>query len=125
MIPQEMRQRGHIPLRTAALWLGVVAALPGFGQSRIWGLLLDPSGESVPNATVQLKPAGVPTRSDDQGRYEILTGPGAYELTYRAAGFAARSRRVAVSAGEAARIDLSFDALAPQSSSIVIAAKTM
>jgi len=108
----------------SVLWLAVTAALPCFGQSRISGLVLDPSGKSVPGATVQLKSAGALSRADEQGRYEIQTAPGAWELTFQAPGFALQSRRITVAEGEAERLDLRFDALAAQSSAIVIEAKT-
>ena len=73
-------------MRASVLWLAVTAALPCFGQSRISGLVLDPSGKSVPGATVQLKSAGASSRADEQGRYEILTAPGTWELTFQAPG---------------------------------------
>lgn len=62
----------------------------------LWGVVLDPSGAVVPNASLTLSPAGRPnspgfpltTHTDAVGRYAFSVSPGTYALVVRAAGFA-------------------------------------
>ncbi len=43
---------------------------------KISGVVRDVSGQPVPGATIQVKNSDKATRADDQGRFELTTGPG-------------------------------------------------
>jgi hypothetical protein len=75
------------------------------------GLVLDPSGAAVVNATVTVKsPETGYTRSiqsASDGAYTLPNLPiGAYDLTASSAGFAGLEERVTIEVGERARVDL-------------------
>ncbi len=107
----------------------LAAALPGFAETGVSGRVLDPSGEVVPGAAVELRLASsgavvASTTTDGQGRYGFAVPPGAYDLTIQAPGFAPAVGKADIAAGEMTRLDLRFEKVAAQKSSIVITAKT-
>jgi len=114
-------------LRICALCLAAV--LPGFGESGVAGRVLDPAGEAVPGAAVELRLASsgavvATTASGGQGGYRFAVPPGAYELAIQAPGFAPAVWKAGIAAGGMTSLDPRFEKLAAQTSSIVITAKT-
>ena len=113
--------------QTYALFLAV--AWPCFAETGVTGRVLDPSGEVVPGAAVELRLESsgamvAATATDGQGRYGFAAPPGAYELAIQAPGFTPAVRKAAIAPGRIASLDLRFEKLAAQSSSIVISART-
>ncbi len=109
--------------------LCLAAVLPGLAESGFAGRVLDPSGEVVPGAAVELRLASsgsavAGTTTDGQGRYGFAVPPGAYELAIQAQGFAPAVAKADVAAGGMTSLDLRFEKLAAQTSNIVITAKT-
>ena len=92
--------------------------------------MFDPQQQAVAGAAIQLKSVSAPfasveTATDEQGRYEIRLASGAYSLNAQAPGFVLKSQEIRVLAGEDLHLDLHFDELAQQNSSIVITGNTM
>ncbi|PYT33494.1 MAG: hypothetical protein DMG58_07195 [Acidobacteria bacterium] len=99
-------------------------------QTRVSGQVFDPQQQAVAGAAIQLKSVSAPfasveTATDEQGRYEIRLASGAYSLNAQAPGFVLKSQEIRVLAGEDLHLDLHFDELAQQNSSIVITGNTM
>jgi len=117
-------------LRTIRIYaLCLAAVLPGFAETGVSGRVLDPSGEVVPGAAVELRLGSssavvAATTTDGQGRYGFAAPPGAYELAIQAAGFASAAWKAGIAPGRMTSLDLRFEKLAAQTSSIVITAKT-
>jgi len=117
-------------LRTLRIFaLCLAAVLPGFAETGVSGRVLDPSGEAVPGAAVELRLASSgsvvdSTTTDGQGRYGFAAPPGVYELAIQAPGFTPAVRRAGIAAGGTTSLDLRFEKLAPQTSSILITAKS-
>ena len=109
--------------------LCLAAVLPGFAETGVAGRVLDPSGEVVPGAAVELRLASsgsvvAATTTDAQGRYGFAAPPGAYELSIQAPGFTPGTCKAAIAADQITSLDLRFEKLAPQTSHIVITART-
>ncbi|MGB7719669.1 MAG: TonB-dependent receptor, partial [Bryobacteraceae bacterium] len=114
-------------LRVCALCLA--AALPGFAETGVSGRVLDPSGEAVPGAAVELRLASsgavvTTTTTGGQGGYRIAAPPGAYHLAIQAPGFTSAVWKASIAAGRITSLDLRFEKIAAQKSSIVITAQT-
>ena len=112
------------------LFAAAAATVPGSAQTRVSGQVFDPQQKAVAGAAVQLNLASMPfasieTTTDEQGRYEIRLAPGAYSVRAQAPGFVLKSQEIRVLAGEDLHLDLHFDKLAQQNSSIVITGNTM
>ena len=109
--------------------LCLAAALPCFAETGIAGRVLDPAGEVVPGAAVEIRLASsgavvAATATDGQGRYGFAVPPSAYELAIQAPGFTPAVWRADLAPGQTTSLDLRFEKLAAQTSSIVITAKT-
>jgi hypothetical protein len=109
--------------------LCLAAVLPCFAETGVAGRVLDPAGEIVPGAAVELRLASsgsvvAGTTTDGQGRYGFAAPPGAYELAIQAPGFTPAVRKAGVAPGGMTSLDLRFEKLAAQTSNIVITAKT-
>ncbi|MBZ5729369.1 MAG: TonB-dependent receptor [Acidobacteriia bacterium] len=94
------------------------------------GRVFDPQNKLVAGATVELKPAApslapAETRTDEQGRYEFLAAPGAYDVVIQAPGFFPGTQSVTIPATGTALLDLRFEKLAEQNSSVVITAQSL
>jgi outer membrane receptor protein involved in Fe transport len=114
-------------MRIWALCLAVV--LPVFAETGVSGRVLDPAGEVVPGAAVELRlvsSGAVVARAatDGQGRYRFAAPPGAYDLEIQAPGFASVVSKARIAPGGITSLDLRFEKLAAQTSSIVITART-
>jgi outer membrane receptor protein involved in Fe transport len=114
-------------MRLYALFLA--AALPAFAETGVAGRVLDPAGEVVPAAAVELRLASsgavvASTTSDGQGRYGFAAPPGAYNLAIQAPGFAPAVRKADIAADRITSLDLRFEKIAAQTSNIVITAQT-
>src|SRR4051812_6738076 len=89
------------------------------------GVVTSPQGTPVPNATVAIRNlatgATIELRVDSTGRYSAPDlAPGEYELTASAAGFNAKTTKVAVSsAGQ--RLDLALSAPASKPDDLSLA----
>ena len=97
------------------------------GQASITGVVLDPLGERIPNATVTLigeRGQTVEAKNDSEGRYQFPNlAPGRYQVLARADGFEAfTSEPVFVGAGNRATIDLTLQIGALQQGIVVTAA---
>ena len=109
--------------------LCLAAALPCFAETGVSGRVLDPSGEVVPGAAVELRLASsgsvvAATTTDAQGRYGFTVPPGAYDLAIQAPGFIPGTWKAAIAADRITSLDMRFEKLAPQTSHIVITART-
>ena len=114
-------------MRLYALFLAAV--LPAFAETGVAGRVLDPAGEVVPAAAVELRLASsgavvASTTSDGQGRYGFAAPPGAYNLAIQAPGFAPAVRKADIAADRITSLDLRFEKTAAQTSNIVITAQT-
>jgi outer membrane receptor protein involved in Fe transport len=114
-------------MRIWALCLAVV--LPVFAETGVSGRVLDPAGEVVPGAAVELRlvsSGAVVARAatDGQGRYRFAAPPGAYDPEIQAPGFASVVSKARIAPGGITSLDLRFEKLAAQTSSIVITART-
>jgi hypothetical protein len=114
-------------LRICALCLAAV--LPGLAETGVAGRVLDPSGAIVPGAVVELRlaPSGAmvaATTADAQGGYQFAAPPGAYDLVIQAPGFAPAVGKASIAADWITSLDLRFEKVAAQKSSIVITAQT-
>ena len=114
-------------MRLYALFLAAV--LPAFAETGVAGRVLDPAGEVVPAAAVELRLASsgavvASTTSDGQGRYGFAAPPGAYNLAIQAPGFAPAVRKADIAADRITSLDLRFEKIAAQTSNIVITAQT-
>ncbi|MCX6591353.1 MAG: TonB-dependent receptor [Acidobacteria bacterium] len=103
----------------------VCLATAAWAESGIAGRVLDPQGQLVQGAAVQLSNGAgftVTATSDAQGRYKLEQLPeGDYQLTASTPGFTAATRRV-VLVGQLFVQDITLSQLASQHSSIVISA---
>src|SRR5438270_12931407 len=106
-------QRIALALTVMLMFTGVVT-LQLSGQSivggDITGIVTDPSGAIVPNATVSLKNDASgetqTTTSSSSGQYRFsLLRPGPYSITVKAAGFQPLDRKTVVAVGKATRVD--------------------
>ncbi|MBZ5561410.1 MAG: carboxypeptidase regulatory-like domain-containing protein [Acidobacteriia bacterium] len=122
-----------LPARVFAIVM--LLCLPGatglFGQSwngHLEGIVLDPSGEAVPGAMLQLRNNATEqvrqTLSDDQGYYTFPLLPvGTYELKVEKTGFAAKVMpTLIVHVGETLRLDLALELPRSQTALVVSAA---
>ena len=114
-------------MRLYALFLAAV--LPAFAETGVAGRVLDPAGEAVPAAAVELRLASsgavvASTTSDGQGRYGFAAPPGAYNLAIQAPGFAPAVRKADIAVDRIISLDLRFEKIAAQTSNIVITAQT-
>jgi outer membrane receptor protein involved in Fe transport len=114
-------------MRLYALFLAAV--LPAFAETGVAGRVLDPAGEVVPAAAVELRLASsgavvASTTSDGQGRYGFAAPPGAYNLAIQAPGFAPAVRKADIAGDRITSLDLRFEKIAAQTSNIVITAQT-
>ncbi len=96
---------------TALLGLGLPAT-PISGQTAtLKGRVVDAElGEQVPGATIRLRPGGSPLTADNSGRFEA-TGlvPGQIEVTVIALGFATKSWKFTVQAGQVVERSFSLE----------------
>ncbi len=99
---------------TVVVFLSLLAQVAVLAQSTgsIRGVVTDPSGAVVPNATVRASAAGIAkaAKSDAQGRYAITDLPSNnYQVRAAAKGFINFDKAgVAVGAGQAAAIDIAL-----------------
>ena len=94
----------------------------------VTGRVLDPSGASIPHATVTALQSATnetfTTQTDDQGRFRLLYLPvGQYRIQSQSAGFAASEQTVDLSIGSAFDITLKL-ALAGSSTTVQVSATT-
>lgn len=117
----------------SVLAVATMCVLPGMalaqGQSSITGVVLDPLGDRIPNATVTLigeRGQTAEAKNDAEGRYQFPNvAPGRYQVLARAEGFEAfTSEPVFVGAGSRATIDLTLPLGALQQAVVVTAAAT-
>jgi hypothetical protein len=119
-------------LMVAAVLIGyTLAVIPAFAQSitsgDITGVVTDPSGAVVPNATVTLKnrdTGATQTRTTNaQGvyRFQLLT-PGNYAVSSSAPGFQTVSQNATVTVGQATQVNLQA-ALASSSQTVEVTAE--
>jgi outer membrane receptor protein involved in Fe transport len=109
-----MYARKLYPVLMSAL-LALVFTIPATAQSLVsgdvTGIISDPSGAVVPNATVTLKNTGTgqtqtaTTNSSGVYRFSLLP-PGQYTVTANAAGFQNAERAVTVNVGQASTLNL-------------------
>ena len=109
-----MYARKLYPVLMSAL-LALVFTIPATAQSLVsgdvTGIISDPSGAVVPNATVTLKNTGTgqtqtaTTNSAGVYRFSLLP-PGQYTVTANAAGFQNAERAVTVNVGQASTLNL-------------------
>ena len=90
----------------------------------VTGVVTDPSGSVVPNATVNLKDetkgGTQESKTNAQGTYHFyLLTPGPYTVTVTAAGFQTTSRRVDVAVGQIASVALQLS-LGASTSSVTV-----
>src|SRR5258708_7736356 len=89
-----------------AAFLSICAAAQSLVSGAITGVVSDPSGAVIPNATVALKNNGTgqtqnaTTNQSGVYRFSLLT-PGQYTVTVNASGFQNAERTVTVSVGQA------------------------
>jgi hypothetical protein len=106
------------------------SAIPSFAQSItsgvVTGLVTDPSGAAVPNATVTLTNVGTnaqdksTTNSDGNYRFAFVT-PGTYKITVAATGFKNQERPgVSVSPGQPIAVDVQLTVAGASSSIDVV-----
>lgn len=97
-----------------ALVLGSVEVLGQNWNTHLEGMVLDPSGATIPAVSVQLRNAGTgqvrETRTDDHGFYSFPLLPvGTYELEVAKPGFAAKLvSGLALQVGRTARVDITL-----------------
>src|SRR3954471_21309453 len=100
---------GFLILFTAAIAIG--AAAQSLVSGDITGVVSDPSGAVIPNATVTLKSNGTgqtnnaTTNPSGVYRFSLLT-PGQYTVTVNASGFHNSERPVTVTVGQATSLNL-------------------
>jgi hypothetical protein len=100
---------GFLILFTAAIAIG--AAAQSLVSGDITGVVSDPSGAVIPNATVTLKSNGTgqtnnaTTNPSGVYRFSLLT-PGQYTVTVNASGFQNAERTVTVTVGQATSLNL-------------------
>ncbi len=107
--------------------IGVLAllAVPA-GAQRIGGTVTDDAGEPLPDVDVVLSGPGVPgdlsRRTDVDGAYSFLAlPPGAYELSFSRAGYAAENRyNIQVASGTATVLDVELRAVVRESVSVTV-----
>ena len=118
-------------LALAVLGTTIFVSAPATAQSLITGditgVVTDPSGAAIPNATVTLKnteTGTVQTRTTNaQGAYRFpLLNPGTYTVTAAAQGFQGREQRVAVTVGQATTVNSQL-ALASASQTVEVTAE--
>jgi hypothetical protein len=102
-----------LPLLTAifAVLLTISAVAQSLVSGDITGVVSDPSGAVIPNATVTLKNNGTgqtqngTTNSSGVYRFSLLT-PGQYTVTVNATGFQNAERTVTVVVGQATSMNM-------------------
>ena len=105
---------GHRLLSVAGLALAIISAPvhAQVGTASLGGLVTDPSGSSVPRATVTLESTtqkySRSTTTNAAGEYKIpALPPGDYKLTITAAGFAPQTENgVGLTSGQASTLDV-------------------
>src|SRR5262245_26657666 len=101
--------------RVACFFLVVLGAFGQTANSTINGLVIDPSGSVVPNATVEAKnvETGVayPTQTTPTGNYRISNLPvGQYEVSVNVPGFKAYTRKgIELAAAQVLAINVSLE----------------
>src|ERR1035438_8083037 len=95
-------------MRICALCLAAV--LPGLAETGVSGRVLDPAGEVVPGAAVELRLESsgavvAATTTDGQGRYGFAAAPGAYDLAIQAPGFVQAVWKAGIAAGQTTSLD--------------------
>jgi outer membrane cobalamin receptor len=113
--------------RSACQYILVVSLLliPTLSRADITGRVLDPNGQPVPGAVVELL-GGIhsQTRTDAAGRFRLASPPdGTYTLLASAPGFSGRAARAAVLGG-AAELDLHLELAARRDVVVVTAERT-
>src|SRR5258708_664884 len=94
-----------------AAFLSICAAAQSLVSGAITGVVSDPSGAVIPNATVALKNNGTgqtqnaTTNQSGVYRFSLLT-PGQYTVTVNASGFQNAERTVTVSVGQATSMNM-------------------
>ncbi len=107
---------------------GLAASFAQTWNGHLEGIVLDPSGEAVPGATLQLRNIATEqlrqTVSDPQGYYTFPLLPvGTYELKVEKTGFAAKLMPgLVMHVGETLRVDLALELPHPQTALVVSAA---
>jgi len=97
-----------------ALWVGTAQLMAQTETGQIAGTVADPSGASVPGATVTVRSVGtgsVRTQpSDSAGVFSITNlQPGIYEVTVTASGFATFKQNVEVVVGSKSGVDVKLE----------------
>jgi len=129
--PKSARHRAVLPLAVIVIFYlfpsTSLAKEPTAATSDLFGLVSDPQGAAVADASVALFPTGrqvaLVTTTDLQGRFEfhgLMSGP--CRLTVEAPGFIAVSISVNLVAGESAERDVQFRQLASQTQQINVVA---
>jgi TonB-dependent receptor len=89
-------------------------------KGSIAGHVTDPSGSILQGAKVELQPLGITVVSGQQGGYFINNlAPGAYTLTVTYEGFAAFTKALTLSGGQAAIVDVKME-VASQRDQIIV-----
>lgn len=94
-----------------AVFLAIGAAAQSLVSGDVTGVVSDPSGAVIPNATVTLKNNGTgqttnsATNASGMYRFSLLT-PGQYTVTVNATGFQNAERTVTVSVGQATSMNM-------------------
>lgn len=92
-------------------------------SSSMHGVVADPSGAVIPNATITVKSAGtqpVSAKTDGSGAYEIKgLQAGTYTVSIAAKGFSVVTRQVDVGAGEDKKVDFALEISAQQAEIVV------
>ena len=117
-------------LRTVLFFVTMISSLggsPASAAASFAGILTDPQGRTVPNASVSLlrhaDSGRHEARTDDQGRYSFGTlETGEYRLTAEASGFPVITRTLAITGDGPQTEDLQFSQIASQNQSITVAA---
>jgi len=129
--PKSARRRALLPLAVIVVFSlfpsTSLAKEPTAATADLFGLVSDPQGAAVADASVALFPTGrqvaLVTTTDLQGRFEfhgLMSGP--YRLSVEAPGFIAVSISVNFVAGESAERDVQFRQLASQTQQINVVA---
>src|SRR5450759_2039949 len=108
-----MRTSGRVRAAVLMLATGLVPAWSQTGSGSVSGQVTDPSGKSIPDASVSLtgeRGSSRSVKSDVRGQYQLRgINPGTYTIRATAKGFAAAERvGYEVKGGPAQVLDLSL-----------------